>query len=313
MRIIKPKFWDKKISFFSAILIPLSIIYIFLSFLRKKFTITKTFNIPIICVGNIYIGGTGKTPTSMLLYKELSKLGKKPIIVKKYYKEHMDEYRMIKKNSLDLITCKNRPDGVREAKKFNYSTVILDDGFQDYKIRKDINIICFNHNQLIGNGLVLPSGPLRENLNSLKTADIILINGNENKRFEKKILDINKNLEIFYSSYKPINLVQLKNKKFFAIAGIGNPENFFQLIEENNLYIKKKFTFPDHYKFSKIEIQNIIDEAENNNCQLLMTEKDYFKIDQFKLRNINLLKVDLQIDKIDKLIFKVKKIYDKNN
>ena len=134
-----------------------------------------------------------------------------------------------------------------------------------------------------------------------------MINGNENKHFEKKILNINRNLEIFYSSYKPVNLVQLKNRKFFAIAGIGNPENFFQLIEENNLYIKKKFTFPDHYKFSKIEIQNIIDEAENNNCQLLMTEKDYFKIDQFKLKNINYLKVDLQIDKIDKLIFKVKR------
>ena len=98
----------------------------------------------------------------------------------------MDEYRMIKKNSLDLITCKNRPDGVKEAKKFNYSTVILDDGFQDYQIRKDINIICFNHNQLIGNGLVLPSGPLGKFI-FFKTADIILINGNENKHFEKNL------------------------------------------------------------------------------------------------------------------------------
>ena len=313
MIISKPKFWDKKISFLAVLLLPLSVIFIIFIFLKKKFTSTKVFKIPIICIGNIYLGGTGKTPACIFLANELSKTGKKTVILRKYYKEHNDEYKLIREKFKNVIINKSRDCGIRDGERSDYDIVILDDGFQDYKIRKDINIICFNHNQLIGNGLVLPSGPLRENLNSLKTADIILINGNENKHFEKKILDINKNLEIFYSSYKPINLVQLKNKKFFAIAGIGNPENFFQLIEENNLYIKKKFTFPDHYKFSKIEIQNIIDEAENNNCQLLMTEKDYFKIDQFKLRNINFLKVDLQIDKIDKLIFKVKKIYDKNN
>ena len=178
MKINKPKFWDNTVGLIAIFLLPISLIYLLSIFLRKKFTITKTFDIPIICVGNIYIGGTGKTPTSILLFNELTKLGKKPVIIRKYYKEHNDEYNMIKKNSINLILCKNRIIGIKEAKKLNYNICILDDGFQDYKIKKDISIICFNQNQLIGNGLILPSGPLRENLNSLKTADIILINGN---------------------------------------------------------------------------------------------------------------------------------------
>ena len=119
----------------------------------------------------------------------------------------------------------------------NYDTVILDDGFQDYKIKNKMAIICFNQHQLIGNGLVLPSGPLRESLKSLDNANIILINGEEDGNFEKKILN-NKNLKIFYSFYKPLNIEQFK-KKLVALASIGNPNNFFKLLNDHNLKVKK--------------------------------------------------------------------------
>ena len=104
--------------------------------------------------------------------------------------------------------------------------MILDDGFQDYTIKKDIKIICFNQNQLIGNGLVLPAGPLRESLISLKDAQIVLINGNKDNYFEKKILNIIEKLKIFYFSYKATNAEEFSSKKLFALAGIGSPENF---------------------------------------------------------------------------------------
>ena len=120
---------------------------------------------------------------------------------------------------------------------------ILDDGFQDYNIRKDLNIICFHQTQKVGNGLVLPSRPLRENLNALKNAQIVVINGDVDENFEKKILNINKNLSIFYTKYVPINIERFKNKKLFAIAGIGNPENFFQILSNNNLEVSKKNSF----------------------------------------------------------------------
>ena len=309
IKIYKPKFWDRKIGLISILFFPLTLIVIFFTSLKKKITKTQNFKIPILCVGNIYLGGTGKTPTSILLAQELSKIGKKPLILRKYYKNHYDEYRLIKNYFKNLIVSKNRIEGLKEAEKSNFDMVILDDGLQDYKIKKNLSIVCFNNNQLIGNGMVLPSGPLREDLSILKNVEIVIINGNKNINFENKILDINKKLEIFYSFYKPINIDQFKNKKLLAIAAIGNPENFFQLIEKNNLKIFKKKIFPDHYQFSKAEMQNILREAEMKNYQVIMTEKDYYKINHYKLKKINYLKVSLEIYNKEKLFKKINSLY----
>jgi len=214
MNIKKPNFWDRKIGFLSIILIPFSLIFFIVNQIKKKIIKGKKFNIPIICIGNIYVGGTGKTPASIFLGKELKKLGHKPVILRKYYKNHLDEYNLIKNHFKDLILSINRIDGIEKLKNLSFDTIILDDGFQDHSIKKDINIICFNQNQLIGNGMIIPSGPLREGLNSLKKANIILINGKKNSEFENKILKINSELEIFYSAYKPINLNEFKKKNY---------------------------------------------------------------------------------------------------
>ncbi len=302
MKISKPKFWSKKIGFISILLLPISFLYLFIFYLKKKFTKSNTFKIPIICVGNIYIGGTGKTPISIRLAIELNKLGKNPVILRKYYKNHVDEYGLIKKSFKNLILNSNRLSGLRKAEQLKYKSVILDDGFQDHSIKKNFNILCFNQKQLIGNGLVIPSGPLRENLSSLANADVVIINGNKDKNFENKILDINKNLNIFYSYYKPINLEEFKNRELLALAGIGNPENFFETLEENYLKIKKRLIYPDHYKFSENEILKIIDEAKTNNYKIIMTEKDYFKINNFNLGTIGYLKIELKIENQEKLI-----------
>jgi len=310
MKIFKPKFWSEKISLFSIILYPFSAILIFYIFLKKKFLKVKRFEIPIICVGNIYLGGTGKTPTSILLATELSKLGKNPVILRKYYKNHNDEYSLIKKKFKNLILSKNRTDGIREAEISNFDSIILDDGLQDYGIKKNLNIVCFNSSQLIGNGMVLPAGPLRENLVALKNTQIVIINGAKNEKFEKKILGINDKLDIFYSYYKPLNIKQFTNKKILAIAGIGNPENYFKLLNEYHLDIKKKLVFPDHYEFSKQEIYDILKQAEEENLKILMTEKDYYKVNQYNFDNINYLQVSLEIHNQKKLIDRLTTLYD---
>ena len=232
--------------------------------------------------------------------------------IRNYYKEHKDEYNLIREEFDNLILTKKRFLGVNEAIKSKSDIVILDDGFQDFSIKKDLNIICFNSNQLIGNGLLIPSGPLRQNLSSIKDADIIIINGDQNIDFEKKLLQINNNLEIYYSSYRPTNINEFNNKNLLAVAGIGNPENFFQLMEENGLNIQKKIIYPDHYIFSKREIEDIIISAEKNNFEVIMTEKDFFKIKDFNLKKINYLKVKLQIEEKEKLLNKIKKIYENN-
>lgn len=312
MKFNKPNFWDKKLSLISFFLIPLSLISILIIFLKKKFKKELSFEIPIICVGNIYIGGTGKTPTSIFLAKELLNKGKKPLILRKFYNSHKDEYDLIKANFKNLILDKNRVQGIIKAKKKGFDSVILDDGFQEYNIKKDLSIICFNQNQQIGNGLIFPAGPLRENLNSLAEAEIVLINGKKNVNFENKIFKINKDINIFYSKYKPLNIKQFKNKKLFAIAGIGNPENFFKLLTSCKLNVKKKFIFPDHYEFSKNEILNITKDAKKNNCEIIMTEKDYYKVKKFN-NKLKYLKIFLEIENKKKFFKIISRVYDKNN
>ena len=308
MKLTKPRFWKDKINFISIFLFPLSLIFILAINLKKIFTKKIKFNIPIICIGNIYLGGTGKTPASIFLAKEFLKIGKNSVIVRKFYSHHKDEHSLIKENFSNLILNQDRIQGIKEAAKYGNDCIILDDGFQDFSIKKDLNILCFNQNQLIGNGLVLPAGPLREGLNSLRRAHAILINGKKNEPFEKKILNINKNLKIFYSTYKPQNLEQFRNKKLLAIAGIRNPENFFQLIEENNLKIVEKLIFPDHHIFSQIEIEDIKNKLRAGGYQIITTEKDYFKMKHFDINELNYLKISLEIYEKEKFIEMAKEV-----
>ena len=248
------------------------------------------------------MGGTGKTPLSILIAKELKKHNKKPAIIKKYYSEHVDEHNLIN-NSLDcLFLNKQRSKAINSAEKKQYDVAILDDGFQDYSIKKNLNILCFNSNQLIGNGMTLPSGPLRESINAIKRTQIVVINGNKNELFEKKISSISNKVKIFYSRYLPKNVEEFKNKKLFAFAGVGNPSNFFKLLSDNNLNVHKKLSFPDHYKFSKSEIQKMIDESLKNNLELVTTEKDYFRIKNYGFKYIKFIKIKLEILEKDKLI-----------
>ena len=310
MKLFKPKFWKSNKNFFTLLLIPLSLITWIYIILKKAFIQKVKFNIHVICVGNIFIGGTGKTPLSIHIARKLSENGKNPAIVRKYYKSHKDEHKMIISYYNKLILNLNRSKGIYEALEKGYDAVILDDGFQDYKIKKNLSIICFNSNQLIGNGYLFPSGPLRESLGSLRNANILIINGDRSLDFEQKILKIQKDLKIYYSNYKPLNIQEFKNKKLLVISGIGNPENFFKILKDNQMNIQKKIVYPDHYEFTKNEMLKIIEHAKNNDFQIVMTEKDYYKIKDFSLENIKYLRVKLEIEKEEEFIKNVMKAYD---
>ena len=311
MKLYKPNFW-KETNLVSILLFPISLIVKLIVLMRKTFLKELEFEIPIICVGNIYLGGTGKTPLSINLGKELSILNKKPVIIRKYYKHHKDEYSLIRENFKHLITKKDRKNAIKNAVQNGFDTVILDDGFQDYKIKKNLNIVCFN-NQLLGNGMLIPAGPLRESLDSLKSAHIIIINGDQNIEFERKLLEINNEISIFYSRYQLIDIEKYRGKKLFVVAGIGNPENFFELIRSQNLNIIKKLSFPDHYQFSKSEILNIISDARKNGYQVVMTEKDYHRVKDYNFTEINYIKVKLEIAEKKEFLNKVLTVYDKKN
>ena len=307
MKFLKPKFWESKNNILAILLWPISLLFYFLTALRKSFISAKKFKIPIICVGNIYVGGTGKTPVSIMIANILKTNNKNPAIIKKYYKDHEDEHKLINNITNSLILNKNRVAAIEKAERENFDVGILDDGFQDHTIKKTLNIICFNSRQLIGNGLVFPAGPLRERLSSLERAQIVIINGEKNKIFEEKILNISKNIKIFYSEYLPINIEQFKNKKLFAFAGIGNPNNFFELLSKYNLNVQKKISFPDHYEIKKKEIEQITEEAANNNLDLITTEKDFYRVKDYGFKDLRYLKVDLKIEEKNKFIAEVLK------
>ncbi len=309
MKINKPFFWSKPKNFITLILLPITFLVFIFLFLKKIINKAKKFNIPVLCVGNIYIGGTGKTPLSLLIAEELKSQGKKPVIVKKFYKEHKDEHLLIKKRGVPLILEKDRADSLKLAEK-EFDLAILDDGFQDYKIIKDLNVLCFHSNQLIGNGYIFPSGPLRESLSAINRAQIVVINGEKNLTFENKLKKINSKVNIFYSKYKLTNQKDFNNKKILAFAGIGNPENFFNLLIESGLNIKKTISFPDHYDFNKEEILEIIEKAKKLNYTVLTTEKDFLRIKSFNFSEIYSCNIILEITKKSEFISAIQKIYD---
>ena len=308
MNFFKPKFWDKnQISFFSILLFPATLLIKLLNVFKCILTKTHQCSIPIICVGNIYLGGTGKTPLSIEIFLILKNLNMNPAFVRKKYNSFQDEVRLQKNRGL-VCQNKKRIKAVKEAVQNKANVAILDDGFQDFSINKNLSIVCFNENQWIGNGLTIPSGPLRENLSALKRANCVIINGKKNFDIESKIFSHNKEIKIFYTRYKPQNIDEFKNKKITVFAGIGNPENFFSLLRDNNLNVIEEIRFPDHYNYSGKELENLINKAKANKAILLTTEKDYFRISRSYQQNINYLKIEVEIENRNQFINEIKKI-----
>ena len=307
MNFFKPKFWDKtEISFFSIMLSPVTLIIKILAFLKRTLATSYKCSIPIICVGNIYLGGTGKTPMSIEIYKILKNLNLKPAFIRKKYKSFQDEANLQKKIGLTFQN-KNRLMAINEAVQSKANIAILDDGFQDFSMEKNLSIVCFNEKQWIGNGLTIPSGPLREELSSLRRADCVVINGRKNLNIENKIFNKNKEIKIFYTKYVPQNINEFKNKKIIAFAGIGNPENFFDLLKDSNINLLEKFKFSDHHKYAEKELVNLFNIAQKNNATLLTTEKDYFRINEDYKKNISFLKIEVEIKNRDEFINLIRK------
>ena len=198
MNLKKPKFWDyKKPNIYSYILLPLSIIIQIINFLKTKFRNQKDFNIKSICVGNIYIGGTGKTSLSIKINEILSKRKIRSCFIKKSYFKQIDEQKLLGSRG-KLFTAEKRNDALIEAEKDNYQIAIFDDGLQDYSIKYDVSLVCFNNLNWIGNGMTIPSGPLRESLNNLRNYNHVFLNGNSENlsNITSTILNINPSINI---------------------------------------------------------------------------------------------------------------------
>ena len=308
MKFFKPKFWDKnQISPFSILFFPISLLVKLTNYFKRSLIKKNNCSIPVICVGNIYLGGTGKTPFCIELFSILKNLNKKTAFVRKKYDSFQDELNLLKLVG-PVYENKKRINALNDAMKNNTEVAILDDGFQDFSIKKDLSIICFYEKQWIGNGFIIPAGPLREDLSALSRANCVIINGKKNINIENKILENNNKIRIFYTKYKVQNIEEFKNNKVIAFAGIGNPDNFFDLLKDNNINILENISFPDHYNYSNKELENLINKTKENNATLLTTEKDFFRINDTYKKNIKHLKIIVEIEKRNQFVEEIKKI-----
>ena len=299
MKFYKPKFWDKRghINLISILLFPISLIVIIKNYYEDSKPKKNYYDFRTICVGNIYVGGTGKTPLVDNLANHLKKKFK-TIIIKKNYFSHEDEKKMLESRHR-VIFEKTREESLLKAEQEKVKIVIFDDGLQEKTINYDLKIACFNSSKLDGNGHVIPAGPLREKLNSLKNYDVVFIVGNvnkETKNFIDKIKIINSNLKIFMGKYVPKDYTALKKKKFVAFSGIGNPHTFYDTLKSLKVKLADYKKFPDHYNYTDKDLQKLKELAKEKGCKLLTTEKDYFRIKKSFRKNVNFLKVKLSID-----------------
>ncbi len=310
MSLKKPKFWDyKKPSLISNLLFPLSKLVEIRSNWIKSHKI-KIDNIKTICVGNIYLGGTGKTSIAIELKKLLDTQNIKSCFIKKKYPDQLDEQRLLEKFGKIFIN-KSRIEALKDARSENYKIAIFDDGLQDKNILYDLVFVCFNKKNFIGNGRVIPSGPLREPLRNIKKYKNIFLNGNDedNKSLERIFSQNYSDLNFFESKYNLLNLEKFNlNDKYVIFSGIGNHQTFIDMLKKNKINIIRDFEFNDHYNYLQKDIEKIINFASKNSAKILTTEKDYLRLNDQLRTGINYTKVGLKISEKEKLINKLIKL-----
>ncbi len=316
-----PKFWFQKnlsSKILSVLFFPLSLLWIVISLLKKKIIKKYKSKLKVICIGNLTVGGSGKTPFAIYTYKLLKRLGYKPVFLTRGYegflkgpikvkdshnfKDVGDEALLLNKIGATIVS-KDRALGAKLIEKHedNFNIIIMDDGLQNYQLEQDIKFLLIDKNLKFGNQFCIPAGPLREPINQgLTKIDAIVLTGNNHKD-----TDFNNvyNKTIFNSKVKTIKSPKIKNEKLLAFCGLANSNKFYETLKENGYNVTSTKSFPDHYEYKNEDIDKLISEANKQNLKLITTEKDYVKIKDNK-NLINTLPIEIELDLKDKAIFK---------
>ena len=304
-----------------ALLTPFSWLYIFvhiLFFIPYKIGIRKKHvaHIPVISVGNITMGGTGKTPFVITLSNILKEFGYKPVIISRGYgreskenivylpkdnltvKEAGDEPTLLSKaTNLPIIIGKNRIKSIELSKNIDCNIIILDDGMQYWQLYKNIEIGISEAEKPFGTGKVIPAGDLREPPAGLKRCKFIILTKNQkNKNNIDKIKNYCQDSFVYEGITKPLNINYsdnnypidfIKGKKIIGFCGIGNPDRFKNTLLELGAELIEFITFPDHYNYTLEDIDLI--KEKTNHCDLVVTTaKDYVKLKSLPIGVVNI-------------------------
>lgn len=282
-----PSFWNTN-TLTSKLLTPISKIYGYITKKRIDNANPYKSSAKVICVGNITAGGVGKTPISIALAKQYLSQNKKVFFLTRGYKgklknilvdlnihspkETGDEARLLAQTAPTIISP-DRKKGAMLAESLGAEIIIMDDGFQNPSLYKDESYLVFDGKIGIGNGKIIPSGPLRETLeNGLKRATSVIIMGEDETNLKQKIT-----LPCYKGTIIPQKL-DLKTKKVYAFAGIGHPNKFYLTLQNEGYEVVKTKDFEDHHAYTNDEILALKKEAKAQNLALITTEKDYVKI-----------------------------------
>ena len=306
-----PKYWQSN-SAVSKLLTPISKLYGLATQLRLRLKKTQKADIPVICIGNITAGGTGKTPVSASIAKMLVNALYHPIFVtrgyggklqnvlvnnKKHTAQDVGDEPLLLSEQAPVVVNADRFAGAALAVKEGADVVIMDDGFQNPGLYKDLSFLVFDGHYGIGNGKIIPAGPLRETFDDgLKRADALIILGKD-----KHCLSERTKLPVFFGHTEPLQTT-VGNTDVVAFAGIGHPQKFYHTLQQQGFNVVKTIDFPDHHFYTKEEIERIIQQAKNLNAEVYTTEKDFVKIPMIYHNSINVLKITVIWNKPEELL-----------
>lgn len=326
-----------KALFITLLLLPLSGLFWFISFLRRngyQWGLFKQipFNIPVIVVGNISVGGNGKTPVVLWLIEQCLHLGFNVGVISRGYGGKAQHYPLLIEKTTNTAEAGDEPvmiyqrtgvkiavgsDRIASVKKLiqqGCNLIISDDGLQHYRLGRTIELAIVDGKRGFGNALLMPAGPLREGLWRLKTVDHIIVNGsiseannltvNLNAKLNKKLCAKINPIQMRLKASHLVNMVSNEqvsleiflqtHRKINAIAGIGAPQRFFDTLTVNQFNIKKQQIFIDHYAYS---IQDFV--GFTTELPLLMTEKDAVKCQSFAKKHWWYLAVNAEFEHED--------------
>ncbi|MBP1532184.1 MAG: tetraacyldisaccharide 4'-kinase [Alphaproteobacteria bacterium] len=305
-----PKYWQSN-SLISKILYPLGYIYGKLTQLRLRLKTPQKVEAKVICVGNITAGGTGKTPVSISIARLLETEMYHPFFVTRGYggklqnimvnnkkhsaKEVGDEPLLLSKQAPVIVNA-NRYEGAKLAEKEGADVIIMDDGFQNPGLHKDISFLVFDGHYGIGNGKIIPAGPLRETFeDGVKRADALIIMGKDKHNLAQR-----SKLPVFFGHTEPAQTTMNSNN-ILAFAGIGHPQKFYHTLSSQGYNVVETIDFPDHHFYSKADLENIMAKAKKLNADIYTTSKDFVKIPPQFHKDINVLEIAVVWDKPEEL------------
>ena len=318
-----PEFWYNKnihSKIKSYILFPLSILWVLIDEFKRHFSKTYKSKLKVVCIGNLTVGGTGKTPFSIYTYKLLKNLGYNPVFLTRgygglkkgplevnnfhHFQDVGDESILLSRVGTTIVSS-NRSLGAKFIEKHEnkFNIIIMDDGLQNYQLKQDIKFLLVDKKLKLGNGYCLPAGPLRQPIKrGIKDIDKIILTG-ENQKVEKDLFK-SFDIPVIKSNIKTTSLPKIKKEKLLAFCGLANPNKFFDTLKKNGYEISFTKKFPDHYVYKKDDINNLILDANNRKLKLITTEKDYVKITENK-KHIHFLPMELELSVKDKLNFEL--------